>query len=181
MASRPESGPKPKPGRRPGAKERPQTGARPWRAWRIADGRFEPFSSTGASLVGGRWNSPGLGVIHASLSYAGAMLECLAHAGIGRVPRTHVAVELAIAAAVRVEWPDESGLPAGWDHADQRQARAFGDAWIREGRSAVLVVPSVVARREGNVLINALHPEFSAITATRPEPVVWDARLFGRR
>jgi hypothetical protein len=36
-------------------------------------------------------------------------------------------------------------------------------------------------RRQGNVLINPLHPEFSAITAARPEPVVWDARLFGRR
>lgn len=149
-----------------------------WQAWRIADGRFDPFSPVGASLVGGRWNSPGLGVIYASRSYAGAMLECLAHAGIGRVPRTHVAVEIAIAEAIAVERPDESGLPAGWDHADLRVARAFGDAWIRELRTAVLVVPSVVARREGNVLINPRHPDFSNIVASAPEPVVWDARLF---
>jgi RES domain-containing protein len=58
-------------------------------------------------------------------------------------------------------------------------ARAFGDAWIRELRTAVLVVPSVVARREGNVLINPRHPDFSGIVASVPEPVVWDARLFG--
>jgi RES domain-containing protein len=151
-----------------------------WHAWRIADGRFEPFSAVGASLVGGRWNSPGLGVIYGSLSYAGAMLECLAHAGIGRVPRTHVAVEIAIAEAVTVERREDDNLPAGWDHADLRVARAFGDAWIRERRSAVLVVPSVVARREGNVLINPQHPDFSVIVAGRPEPVVWDARLFDR-
>ena len=129
-------------------------------------------------LVGGRWNSPGLGVIYASQSYAGAMLECLAHAGIGRVPRTQVAVEIAVAEAVAVERHDDSRLPAGWDHADRRVARAFGDAWIRELRTAVLVVPSVVARREGNVLINPQHPDFSAIVAGAPEPVVWDARLF---
>jgi RES domain-containing protein len=43
----------------------------------------------------------------------------------------------------------------------------------------VLVVPSVVARREGNVLINPQHPDFSEIVAGTPEPVVWDARLFG--
>ncbi len=152
-----------------------------WQAWRIADGRFDPFSSVGASLVGGRWNSPGLGVIYASRSYAGAMLECLAHAGIGRVPRTHVAVEIVITTAVTVERHDESGLPVGWDHADLRVARAFGDAWIRELRTAVLVVPSVVARREGNVLINPRHPDFSAIVAGAPEPVVWDARLFAPR
>lgn len=150
-----------------------------WRAWRIADGRFDPFSNVGASLVGGRWNSPGFGVIYASRSYAGAMLECLAHAGIGRVPRTHVAVEIAIAEAVTVERHDESGLPAGWDHADLRVARAFGDAWLRERRTAVLIVPSVVARREGNVLINPQHRDFTGIVAGTPEAVVWDARLFG--
>ncbi len=155
-----------------------QAASAAWQAWRIADGRFDPFSALGASLVGGRWNSPGLGVIYASRSFAGAMLECLAHAGIGRVPRTHVAVEIAIAAAVTVERHDESSLPAGWDHADLRLARALGDAWIRERRTAVLVVPSVVARKEGNILINPQHSDFSGIVASEPEPVIWDARLF---
>jgi len=176
MASPPKE-----PGRaRPKAATSTPAQALPWQAWRIADGRFDPFSPVGASLVGGRWNSPGLGVVYASRSFAGAMLECLAHAGIGRVPRTHVAVEITIAAAVAVERPDARDLPAGWDHADLRLARAFGDAWIRELRTAVLVVPSVVARREGTVLINPRHRDFSAIVASAPEPVVWDARLFAR-
>ena len=39
-------------------------------------------------------------------------------------------------------------------HTDLRVARAFGDVWIREERTAVLLVPSVVARREMNVLLN---------------------------
>jgi RES domain-containing protein len=166
---------------RPKASAGKQAPAQTWQAWRIADGRFDPFSPVGASLVGGRWNSPGLGVIYASRSYAGAMLESLAHAGIGRVPRTHVAVEIAIAKMVAVERHDESGLPAGWEHADLRVARAFGDEWIRARRTAVLVVPSVVARREGNVLINPQHPDFKDIVAGTPEPVVWDARLFAPR
>lgn len=153
--------------------------ARPWRAWRIVDGRFDPFSPVGAALVGGRWNSPGAGVIYASCSYAGALLEILAHAGIGRVPRNQVAVEITIAEAVSVERRDERNLPPGWDGTDLSQPRAFGDAWLHEHRSAVLVVPSVVARREGNVLINPQHPGFGFIVAGRPEPVVWDARLFG--
>ncbi len=109
------------------------------------------------------------------------MLECLAHAGIGRVPRTHVAVEIAIAETVAVERHGESALPAGWDRSDLRVSRAFGDAWIRQLRTAVLVVPSVVARREGKVLINPRHPDFRGIVASAPEPVVWDARLFGPR
>ena len=165
---------------RPKAGAKKQAPVKAWQAWRIADGRFDPFSPVGAALVGGRWNSPGLGVIYASRSYAGAMLECLAHAGIGRVPRTHVAIEIAIADSVAIEREDESGLPVGWDHADLRVARAFGDAWIRERRTAVLVVPSVVARRESNVLINPQHPDFGGIVAGGTEAVIWDARLFGR-
>ena len=58
---------------------------------------------------------------------------------------------------------------------------ALGDAWIREPRTAVLVVPSVVARREGNVLINPSHPDFAHIAASAPEAVVWDERLFSGR
>lgn len=151
-----------------------------WQVWRIADGRFDPFSAVGASLVGGRWNSLGNGVIYASRSFAGAMLECLAHAGIGRLPKTHVAIGITISGAVAIERHDEHDLPSAWDHRDLRAARAFGDAWIREQRTAVLIVPSVVARKESNVLINPRHPDFRKITAGPPEPVIWDARLFGR-
>ena len=63
----------------------------------------------------------------------------------------------------------------------KRTVMAFGDTWIREQRTAVLVVPAVVARREGNVLINPGHPDFTHITASAPEAVVWDARLFAGR
>ena len=173
MASRPKP--------RPKAASAPSSSLPTWPAWRIADGRFDPFSAVGASLVGGRWNSPGFSVIYASRSYAGAMLECLAHAGIGRVPRTQVCVEIAIAGDVSVESHDASSLPVGWDFADLRVARAFGDAWMREQRSAVLIVPSVVARRDGNVLLNPQHADFRKIVVRSVEPVVWDARLFMRQ
>jgi RES domain-containing protein len=48
-------------------------------------------------------------------------------------------------------------------------------------RTAVLVVPSVVARPDCNVLINPTHPDFRKITQSKPEPVVWDRRLFHRK
>ena len=108
------------------------------------------------------------------------MLECLAHAGIGRIPKTHVSIEIDIPGSVTTEEHDEDSLPAGWDHRNLLVARAFGDEWIRACRTVVLVVPSVVARREGNVLLNPQHPDFKDIVAGRPEPVIWDARLFGR-
>ena len=58
------------------------------RAYRIADRRHKIFDGQGASLLGGRWNSPGRRVIYAAETYAGAMLEALVHANIGRLPKT---------------------------------------------------------------------------------------------
>jgi len=63
-------------------------------------------------------------------------------------------------------------------HIQSLALHGFGDAWIRERRTAVLVIPSVVARREGNILINPPHPDFTGIVTSKPERVVWDARLF---
>jgi RES domain-containing protein len=57
--------------------------------------------------------------------------------------------------------------------------RAFRIADRRH--TAVLVVPSVVSRHERNALINQDHPGFPLITASRPEPVIWDERLFRHR
>jgi len=52
---------------------------------------------------------PGLGVICASLTCACAMLEVRAHAGIGREPKTHVAIKIVISGEVDVEVFPESG------------------------------------------------------------------------
>ena len=80
--------------------------------------------------------------------------------------------------AVTVERHDDGGLPDGWDHPGLRVARAFGDAWIRERRTAVLVVPSVVARREGDLLIN--RSTRSIPTSARSSPALrnrWSGTL----
>lgn len=42
----------------------------------------------------------------------------------------------------------------------------------------MLVVPSVVARAEWNVLVNPLHADAGRIVVGGPEPVQWDERLF---
>src|SRR3954453_12990447 len=123
------------------------------RIFRIADRRHPVWSGTGAMLVGGRFNSPGRPVIYGALSFAGAMLEVLVHARIGKVPRHHVWVQTDIPDDVPVERIAADGLPAGWDGPDLHVARGFGDRWIGDVRSAVLVVPSVVARAESKVLV----------------------------
>jgi RES domain-containing protein len=146
-------------------------------AYRIADARHPIFDGTGAALFGGRWNSPGRAAIYAATSYAGAMLERLVHAGTGRIPKNQKAVLISIPARVSVEeWPGQR-LPAGWDAEDNVASRTFGDAWLAERRSAVLIVPSVVSKYENNVVINPAHPQFKWIVVSNPEKVVWDNRI----
>jgi RES domain-containing protein len=150
------------------------------RVYRIADGRHPVWNGTGAMLMGGRFNSPGRTVIYGATTFAGAMLEVLVHARIGKVPRTHVCVVAEVPNDVGIERATTSILPAGWDRPESEVARAFGDQWLAEVRTAVLLVPSVVAREECNVLVNPAHPMAARIVVGEPSPVVWDERLFRR-
>ena len=146
--------------------------------FRIADTRHAVWSGKGAMLVGGRFNSPGRPVIYAALTFAGAMLEVLVHARIGKVPKTHGWVEATVPDDLLVERHTAEMLPAGWDATALQIARQFGDAWLTESRSALLVVPSVVTHAEFNVLVNPMHPDAARIVVADPQPVVWDERLF---
>jgi len=154
----------------------PRSGLR--RAFRTADMRHAIFDGTGAMLHGARWNSPGRRVIYASETYAGALLEILVHAS-GSVPRSQGYIEIEIPAGLFIEEVKPADLPH-WDSPSMRTARAFGDRWYEEGRTPVLMAPSVVTRVERNILINQEHPDAARIRATRALPVRWDKRLWKR-
>jgi RES domain-containing protein len=147
-------------------------------AWRISKAKHAPFDGSGARLRGARWNSPGRPVIYAADSFAGSILEVLAHALRPRtLPGTHHAVEIDIPESI-IETLDSAALP-GWDAKGSPEALAYGDRWLAEARSAVLVVPALPARPIGrNVLINPLHRDASVLAVSAPFPVPWDERLF---
>lgn len=147
-------------------------------AYRIADSRHPIYDGTGAMLHGGRWNSAGHAVIYAAETYAGAMLEVLVHANLSVPPKHHKVVRITIPDKVKTETFPASEL-ISWAAEDVSAARAFGDRWLEETRSAILRVPSVVTEgREYNLLINPIHSQAALIEASTPEPVRWDIRLF---
>ena len=147
-------------------------------AFRIAAGAHPVFDGEGARLRGGRWNSPGRGVIYAGSSFAIAMLERLVYTGIGTIPRTDRYVEIDIPDDA-IERMDPVRL-LGWDDPGSMAARAFGDRWYDDGRSVALLVVSAVTRIDRNLVINQAHPDFSRIRATPERPVARDFRLFAR-
>lgn len=152
----------------------------PITAWRIGDpnGEFPIWDDGGARRAEGRWHRAGPGVIYTSRSYSTAMLEKLVHYS-GALPKGQHYIEITIPVGISYEVFNQAHHP-GWADRDGKVARDFGDRWQREARSAILLVPSVVARMEQNLVINTSHPDFARITTGLETPVWWDDRLFAR-
>ena len=147
------------------------------KAYRIGDkdGAYPIFSGEGSRDTPGRWNDLGQAMIYTSEHYSTAMLEKLVR--LGEMPPNQHFVEITIERGVSYEEVNVDVLP-NWHGENQAQARAFGSRWFTEGRSAILIVPSVVAPVDKNVLINPNHEHFRHISASRERPIWWDARLF---
>jgi RES domain-containing protein len=147
--------------------------------FRIGDplGAYPIFDATGSTIAPGRWNTPGSPMIYASEHYSTSLLEKLVH-GSGRLPPNQHFVRITIPRGLTNEVFSPPSLP-GWDRMPATVSKAFGEQWCVEKRSLVLIVPSVVARVDRNVLINPSHPEFPDVEVSLHEPVFWDHRLFG--
>lgn len=151
------------------------------RCYRIGDpaGTYPIYDATGSKLFPGRWNESPSPMIYTSEHYSTAMLEKLVH-GNGRMPPNQHFIEITLPAAISYE-VFSAAHHAGWDDEDCLVARAFGDAWQKAKRSAILFVPSVVARMENNILINADHPDAGRVRVGLHTPIWWDKRLFGSK
>jgi RES domain-containing protein len=149
----------------------------PMRTFRVGDpsGKYPIYSGEGAALAEGRWHEKGQEVIYTSEHYSTAMLEKLAHFN-GLLPPNQHFIEISIPAGTSYEVVTKDIVP-GWDTPDGSLARIFGSAWLREQRSAILIVPSYVAREDRNVLINLRHPDGKTIKPSLERPIWWDPRL----
>jgi len=147
-------------------------------AYRIGDpsGRWPVYSPEGARTVSGRWHERGDRVIYASEHYSTAMLEMLARWN-GPPPRNQHFVRIDIPQGTTYEVIEPENLP-DWHIAGSPAAREAGHGWYARGESIILLVPSVVARMDRNVIINADHPDFRKLLPGPETPVWWDERLF---
>jgi RES domain-containing protein len=140
------------------------------------DGAFPIYDAEGARLYPGRWNTHMSPIIYASEHYSTAMLEKLVHANLVLPANQHF-ICITVPNGVTYEVFQIASNP-GWDSKNEAVCKAFGQTWYDEKRSAVLIVPSIPARIERNILINPGHPEATRITYTMAEPVWWDERLY---
>ena len=147
-------------------------------AWRIvkASHADRAFTGEGAWHTGGRWNSPGVSMVYASEHKSLAVLEILVH--LDPQDALHQLTYRIEFDEALVEHLSRDRLPAGWrEEMPARAARELGNAWVRENRSAVLAVPSVIIPEELNYLLNPAHPGFKKISIGKPTPFTFDSRL----
>jgi RES domain-containing protein len=133
--------------------------------WRIVKEKHaqSAFSGEGARIFEGRWNSAGVRMVYCSEHLSLATLEILVHTqpvtirGKFRVFR--VSWDEAIMSAI-----DLRKLPKGWNAQPPGLiSKKIGDEWVHSGRSAVLVVPSVIVPPEKTFLLNPKHRDFGKI------------------
>lgn len=140
--------------------------------------RADDLSGNGAAIAGGRWNPPGMRALYTCVSPSTAVLELRVHAS-GIIPAGNLFL-------IEVSVPDEliargyqPELPQDWPAlAAPASTEEIGRAWLAEGRSLAMKVPSVVCPADWNVILNPLHGDFRSLKVTRQEAFVLDARLF---
>jgi RES domain-containing protein len=138
-------------------------------AWRLCRAPFADLMGEGAHRYGGRWNRPGRPVIYAASSAALAVLEVRVHLDLppDLLPDDYLLLtidlrDLAIEEVV--------ALPV--------DPAVFGDAWLRERRSPVLQVPSLIVPESPNLLLNPAHPDAERASIIARRRFIFDQRLW---
>ena len=149
------------------------------RSWRIVKAKYArtAFSGAGAKISGGRWNSPGTGVIYTAGSISLGSLEMLVHLGSKDVLRHYVTFELSFEEALVRRIPAAELPRSWWNPRAPAVCQSVGDEWVRSSDSPVLALPSAIVRTEWNYLLNPAHPDFPEIEIAPAQPVRLDKRL----
>jgi RES domain-containing protein len=137
------------------------------------------FSGEGARRYGGRWNSRGVPMVYCSSSLALAAIELFVHLDPSQAPSDLVSISATLPAGEPARDLAPQELPNDW-WTETLRSRELGGAWIRNGDSLALRVPSVPIRWEWNVLLNPAHPRMNELRVDLPQPFVFDARMFER-
>jgi RES domain-containing protein len=146
--------------------------------WRITTARFAQtaFSGEGARRYGGRWNPKGWEVVYTAESQSLALLELMVQDDPLRAH--YVLIPAQLPPDLAETRFDAEQLPDNWRTIGARDVlQGMGQAWLQDGTTAMLNVPSAVVPAERNVLFNPRHRDFSRIAIGEPQSLQTDTRL----
>jgi RES domain-containing protein len=137
--------------------------------WRLCRRPHADLSGEGARIFGGRWNSPGRPVVYLAEHPALAALEVRVHLDL---PFELLPSDFVL---MRVSLPDD--LITQMADAGSETV-AIGNAWLAEGRSVAVRVPSVLLPYAWNVLLNPRHADMVHASIAGIERFHFDPRLW---
>ena len=153
------------------------------RVYRISN--YLDLNGDGGRRACGRWHGKGRPIVYCAATAAAAMLEAIAYVARGDpalIPSTFQLLTIELPAAVKRDIVSRAQLPLDWQ-TRPAHTRAIGDAWLRGGKSALLVVPSALAPQTENYLVNPVHADLQPSGSGRIKIVEvarypFDSRLF---
>jgi RES domain-containing protein len=143
------------------------------RLWRISN--HASLSGDGGLYASGRWHTRGRRVVYLADHPASALLEVMVHLEVDAedLPRDYQLLGVDVPDGIPAAF---IGLPDGW-RDDVASTRALGDAWLREGSSALLPVPSSIVPEARNYLLNPAHADAARIAIVESQRAAFDPRL----
>lgn len=146
--------------------------------YRFAHKKFaEDLSGTGAKLVGGRWNLPGVAVIYTSESISLALLEILANAYTLESLQSICLMEIEIPNSIVPEEIRLQKLKKDW-FRDIDYTQYLGTEILQASKTACIRCPSAIIHREHNYLLNPGQADFKKIKLLNSAAFYFDERLF---
>ncbi|MCB0737522.1 MAG: RES family NAD+ phosphorylase [Bacteroidetes bacterium] len=152
------------------------------KVYRLSKSKYATdLSGKGAELSGGRWNSKGIPMLYTAESRALCMVEVAVHLPLNIVPADYQIITLNIPGSVEVKIIMESDLPTNWNLLAYGPAtQQIGDDFIKEGKCAILKVPSAIVKGDFNFLVNPHHKNSELIKIDSVADFMFDQRLFSR-
>ena len=144
--------------------------------WRI--GNHADLQGVGGPRASGRWHHRGVPVVYLAENAALAMLETLIHFELapGEAPVNFRLLEVECPDDLRVMSWTASQLAGSW-REDPSAIRRLGTEWIESRSSALLKVPSAIAPKSHNFVLNPRHDDASSVTIKSSHWHPLDARL----
>lgn len=132
----------------------------------------EVFSGKGGIYAPGRWHTQGSKIVYFSSSMSLALLETIVNLNVSveEFHAEYVFIELEIVPGViqsnvvrSFEHNEIASIDAHWRLPHNLTCRRIGQRWYRQGKHAVLSIPSAVVPYEKNYLINCQRKFVSQI------------------
>ncbi len=145
--------------------------------YRLAVEKFSTdLSGTGAKLMGGRWNNPGLPLLYTTETISLAVLEILVNADRHHIPQTYQLLKLSIPEAIGQITIFKEKLKEQWKD-DFEYTQWMGTEFLKQNKALILKVPSAVVDEEYNFLFNPTHSDFKKLKIIFINNFHFDKRL----